>query len=94
MKQFHRITVKYSDYGWPIHKPTDLFTNFPLALPAPRSARRSPPRIIRVGREPGWRQAIRDALGDGSSAQSQAVLLGRIPPELVRQLLTAMARAI
>ena len=92
MKAFHRVTVKYSEYGWPIHKPTDLFTNFELTLPPPPVLKRSP-RIIRVGSEPGWRKALREALGDGSASQSQAVLLGRIPPELVRQILTSMARS-
>lgn len=37
-----------------------------------------------------WRRALRDALGGGH--ESQAVVLGRIPPRLVRSILTQMSK--
>jgi len=87
MRGLERTTTSYSFYGWPIRKPTDFWTNFPLAL---RTEGPGGTSTIRVGKDPGWRRALRDALG-GSEGQSQAVLLGRIPPALVRSILTQMA---
>lgn len=93
MQGFHRTTTHYSHYGWPIRKPTDFWTNFPLQLrtssPATSKGRKS---TIRVGKDPGWRHALHTALG-GKPGESQAVLLGRIPPTLVRSILSQMAHA-
>ena len=91
MKYFLRTTVLYSDYGWPIHKPTDFWTNFPLELRpmGSRKSKRRSARIIQIGKDPGWRKSLKKALG-GNATQSQAVLLGRIPPTLVRSILTQM----
>ena len=86
-----RTTTYYSQYGWPIHKPTDFFTNFPLRLrPAEAPAG---VETVAVGKGPGWRAAIRDAFGPSAAGQSQATLLGRIPPTLVRDILRQMEEA-
>ena len=91
MKPFLRTTTYYSQYGWPIHKPTDFFTNFPLRLrPAEAPAG---VETVAVGKGPGWRAAIRDAFGPSAAGQSQATLLGRIPPTLVRDILRQMEEA-
>lgn len=90
MGSFFRTTVRYGDYGWPIRKPTDLWTNFPLHLPPPPpSPNRRFSSPIRVG-PAGYRRKVREALGL-KKGEPQATLLGRIPPALVRDLLDAMA---
>jgi site-specific DNA-cytosine methylase len=87
MQSFQRTTTLYSYYGWPIRKPTDFWTNFPLTL---KTSGKEDLLPIRVGKDPGWRRALREALGGGH--ESQAVVLGRIPPRLVRSILTQMSK--
>lgn len=89
MQAYERTSTRYSWYGWPIEKPTDFFTNFPLRLKTS-----GPPATttIRVGKDKGWRRDLRAALG-AKEGQSSAVVLGRIPPALVRSILTQMASA-
>jgi len=86
MQGLTRTTTHYSYYGWPIAKPTDFWTNFPLRLKTS-----GPPGTlgVRVGSDPGWRKALDDAFG--GHGHSQAVNLGRIPPALVGSILTQMA---
>lgn len=88
MRGLERTTTQYNFYGFPIRKTTDFWTNFPLTLktdgPVPTST-------IRIGKDPGWRRSLRDALG--AHGEPQAVLLGRIPPKLVSSILTQMERA-
>ena len=91
MQAFERTTAQYSDYGWPIHKPTDFWTNFPLTL-RPLGSRKSVAKTIRVGTDRKWAQSLRKALG-APATESSAVLLGRIPPKLIRSILTQMAAA-
>ena len=86
MQKFYRTTTQYSFYGFPIRKPTDFWTNFPLVLKTTGAEATS---TIRVGKDPGWRRSLRDALG--GQGESQAVLLGRIPPTLVASILDQMA---
>ena len=86
MQGLTRTTTHYSYYGWPISKPTDFWTNFPLRLKTS-----GPPGTlgVRVGSDPGWRKALDEAFG--GHGHSQAVNLGRIPPGLVGSILTQMA---
>jgi hypothetical protein len=88
MQDLTRTTTLYSLYDWPIAKPTDFWTNFPLRL----REGRAPAAAIRVGKDPGWRRELRAALG-AHEGESQAVLLGRIPPALVSSILSQMAAA-
>lgn len=81
-----RTTTAYGQYGWPIAKPTDFWTNFPLTL---RPAGSTPSIIGRVGTDPGWRKRLAEALGEGT----QAAVLGKIPPKLVRSILTQAQQA-
>lgn len=80
-----RTTTQYSFYGFPIRKTTDFWTNFPLKLKTEGAEATS---MIRIGKDPGWRRSLRDALG--AHGESQAVLLGRIPSALVSSILTQM----
>lgn len=87
MKGLQRTTTQYSFYGFPIRKTTDFWTNFPLKLKTEGAEATS---TIRIGKDPGWRRSLRDALG--AHGESQAVLLGRIPSALVSSILTQMSR--
>ena len=81
MRDIHRVTTLYSNYGFPIAKPTDFFCNFDLKLHPPRI---DSPSGITVGRGKGWREKLRNATGH---SRSQAELLGVIPPSLVKTIL-------
>lgn len=84
----YRVTTLYSQYGWPIHKPTDFWSNVPLRLrPATRPEHAS--GMVRVGSEPGWRKKLRVALG--APTERQDVMLGRIPPKLVGSILSQLS---
>ena len=86
MGGFYRTTVRYGDYGWPIAKATDLWTNFPLDLPVPTS-RFSP--SIQVGNS-GWQRVLREGV-KAPADEGGTTLLGRIPPKLVKELLRALS---
>ena len=86
LQHLTRTTTSYNQYGWPIVKPTDFWTNFPLLLHPVHNARSS---VGGVGTDPGWRQRLRDALG---TTHAQATLLGQIPPRLVGSILRQMAQ--
>jgi hypothetical protein len=82
--------VWYVDYDWPARKPTDLWTNFPLTLKAPGSSAKR--EVVRMGAGK-WRQAFRESLNLPEGI-SQAVMLGMIPPKLVRDVLKQMERSV
>ena len=85
----HLTTTFYGHYGWPIHKPTDFWSNTPLVLPQHRPDH---PPLVHVGSTPGWRRKLREAMG-ARPDEPQAVLLGRIPPRLIRSILKQLVDA-
>ena len=89
MQGLRRASTQYGFYDWPVRKATDFWTNFELVL---KSDGPTPASQIRVGKDPGWVRALRDAVGAPEDEPS-AVTLGRIPPALVRSILGQMERA-
>ena len=75
----YRTTTSYNQYGFPIAKPTDFWTNFPLTLkPVKRGG-------IAIGGSAGWRAELRRR--SPGRHTDQATILGRVPHPLVRSIL-------
>lgn len=81
MHGFHRTTTSYNQYGFPIAKPTDFWTNFALELHPPVRGG------IAIGRDAGWMRKLAEHNGN----YDQATLLGQVPPRLVGRILTQCA---
>lgn len=96
LAHLHRATTSYNQYGWPIQKPTDFWSNVPLSLKPARTNRSLGKPSLRVGGDNG---AIRNLLERGrsrSSPSSAAALtrsLYQVPPRLVRTILDQLERA-
>lgn len=73
---FHRATTTYNNYGFPIVKPTDFWSNYPLELRACRFG-----SDVKVGQGKDWTRQL--ARRQGVETYDQATLLGMIPHALV-----------
>lgn len=83
VRRLTRQTTSYNNYGYPVCKATDFFTNYALELPA---ARRSPSDLRICGSNMvGIRNALPRSQRKGPEALSRT--LGRIPPRLIRTIL-------
>ena len=83
LRNFYKTTTSYNQYGYPVYKPTDLFTNFELDLP---SAMQKPGDLRICGSNA---VAIRSRIGKIKRSNTEALttMLGRIPARLVRKIL-------
>lgn len=78
-----RTTTSYNQYGYPVFKPTDLFSNFPLDLP-PAERKATDLRICGSNTV-----EIRDRIAKiKGKDEPLTTMLGRIPARLVRRILT------
>ena len=80
LQGFVRTTTSYNQYGFPVYKPTDLFTNFHLDVTGPR--KKSDDLRICGGNAIKIRERLNNTTNTNLS-----ILLGRIPPALVRSIL-------
>lgn len=80
LRDLIRNTTSYNQYGFPVYKPTDLFTNFVLSVkPAQKEA--SDLRICGSNAN-----RLRSRLREKHKT-ALSTMLGRIPPRLVRNIL-------
>ena len=80
LARLHRATTTYNNYGFPIAKPTDFWSNFEIALPPCKRGG------VPIGRGKDWLGKI--ARSQGVSGYDQATLLGQVPPRLVGTILS------
>ena len=78
MQSFERTTTSYNNYDFPLCKPTDFWTNYPLQLMPVKFGG------ITIGKG-DWVKKLREATGNHTA--TSAMVLGRIPPKLVRRIL-------
>ena len=78
MQRFRRVTTAYNQFGYPICKPTDFWTNFELQLPPVKLGESK----CVVGKGAWWKH-----VSPVHDAPDQATILGTIPPRLVDTIL-------
>lgn len=94
LEGLHRSTTSYNQYGWPIQKPTDFWSNFELHLKPARSNKSLGKRALTVGTDNGAILKQLSGKSRRSSRSSSATLtrsLYQIPPKLVATILNQMA---
>lgn len=86
VRDLARTTTSYNQYGYPVFKPTHLFSNFALDLP---EARRKPSDLRICGSNT---VEIRSRIAKIKGKEEPlTTMLGRIPAPLVRRVLTQAA---
>lgn len=93
LRGLHRSTTSYNQYGWPIQKPTDFWSNFELRLKPVRSNRSLGKSPLTVGTDNGAILKRLSRKSSRSSKSSSAALtrsLYQIPPKLVSTILDQM----
>ena len=93
LRNFYRTTTSYNQYGWPIVKPTDFWSNVDLKLKPPKNNKSLGKPQMLVGRDSRVTKALLRKSKSASEVSNKSKLtsaLYQIPPKLVVSILTQL----
>lgn len=94
LDRFHRTTTSYNQYGWPIVKPTDFWSDAPLKLKEAKSNKSLGKKQLLVGRD---HEVVKQLLKKSPQAAKVSnpskitSVLYQIPPRLVKSILDQLS---
>lgn len=98
LRGLHYTTTSYNQFGWPIRKPTDFWSNVPLDLPPVRSNPSLGKESLLVGRHndrifKAFGARSRNSKKKSSAKHPITRVTHMVPPRLVQRILTQLSSA-